>query len=356
MQDFLQTTLDNIKPVNLALGTQAQARLDNLTKPLGSLGRLEDLAKQIYCIQENSTLQVDPVCIFTVAADHGITEEHISAFPAEVTRQMVLNFLAGGAGINVLCQCHDISLFIVDAGCFGQAFPQHPLLIDRKLGKGTKNFSKEPAMSREICIKALNYGIGLANDAAANGYKTVGIGEMGIGNTTTATALFCAFLNLNAKDITGPGAGSPPRGLSYKAQVVENALNFHAEALVNADAIDVLAHFGGFEIAVMAGIALGCAKNGLILMVDGFISTAAYVAAYKICPHIQGYSILSHTSAEPGYLHVINSLNDESILPLLNLNLRLGEGTGIALAIPILRSAASVFNKMATFADANITS
>ncbi len=357
MENLLHTTIAQIIPVNAALQVQAQKHLDNLTKPQGSLGRLEDVAKRIYCIQGGKApLRVDPVRMFTVAGDHGIIEEGIAIFPQEVTRQMVHNFLQGGAGINVLCRTANITLSVVDAGCVGGAYPPHESLIDRRLGEGTKNFAKEPAMTRETCIQALCHGIELANHAAQEGYTTIGIGEMGIGNTTSATALFSAILDLSAQVITGPGAGAPIKGVQHKAQVVQAALNLHAETLSKGDAIDILATLGGFEIATMAGIVLGAAKNKCIVMIDGFISTAAYVAAYNICPQLHGYAILSHTSAEPGYGHIIQALEKQGTeaLPLLHLGLRLGEGTGAALAVPLLRASVNIYNEMATFAQAHM--
>ncbi len=358
MEHLLSSTIARITPVPLHLLPQAEAHLDNLTKPQGSLGQLEDVAKRLYCIQNGQKpLRFDPMHMYTVAGDHGVVEEKIAIFPQEVTRQMVMNFLQGGAGINVLCKSVGINLSVVDAGCVGGPYPAHKNLIDKRLGEGTKNLAKEAAMSRETCIRALCYGIGIATDAAAEGYATVGIGEMGIGNTTPATALFSHILRLAPHVVAGPGAGALPGGVVHKAQVVQKALNLHEKALHDGDAIDILAILGGFEIALMAGIALGAARSGLTLMVDGFISTAAYVAARNICPHVDGYAILSHTSAEPGYGHILQALEKQGVqaLPLLHLGLRLGEGTGAALAAPLVRAAVDVFNNMATFDTANIS-
>ncbi len=358
METLLTNTIARIYPVDKSLEQAATAHLDNLTKPQGSLARLEDVAKRVYCIQGGQQpLRVDPVRMFTVAGDHGVVEENISLFPQAVTRQMVLNFLQGGAGINVLCRTANITLSVVDAGCVGGPFAPHDKLIDKRLGEGTKNFAKEPAMDRATCIKALCYGIGLATDAMAEGYTTIGIGEMGIGNTTPATALFSHILSLSPQDVAGPGAGASLEGVQHKAAVVAKALQLHAPTLEKADGIDVLATLGGFEIAIMAGIALGAARSGMILMVDGFISTAAYVAARHICPHVDGYAILSHASAEPGYAHVLAALEKQGTkaLPLLHLDLRLGEGTGAALAVPLMRSAVNIFNDMATFDSANVS-
>ncbi len=354
MNHMLESLLNGILEVNKTLEVAAQSHLDNLTKPLGSLARLEELAAQIYCIQKGQTpLQIDKVRMFTVAADHGIVAENIASYPQEVTRQMVMNFLAGGAGINVLCATNSIDLSVIDAGCVGGPFQDHEKLISLRLGEGTNNFAKQPAMTREICIKALMNGAELAIEAAKQGYKTICIGEMGIGNTTAATAIFCAIFDLDPKDIAGPGAGASAELIAHKAQTIKKALELHEDSIKNGDAVDLLAHVGGFEIATMAGIALGAAKAGRVLVVDGFISCAAYVAARNICPAVENYAILSHASAEPGFVHILKALNNAK--PLLHLDLRLGEGTGAALAIPILRASAAIFNDMATFNDAGVT-
>ncbi len=354
MHDTLNQLISTIAPVNTDLQNIAQTHLDDLTKPQGSLARLEELATKVFCIQSGKIpLKVNPACMFTVAADHGIVSEGIASYPQEVTRQMVLNFLAGGAGISVLCHEFDVDLSVVDAGCVGGAFAAHAKLIDMRLGDGTNNFAKGPAMSRELCLKALCNGASLAEDAAKKGYKTIGIGEMGIGNTTAATAIFCAMLGLEPKDVAGPGAGASAELIAHKAAVIKKALELHNKVITDGDGIDILAYVGGFEIATMAGLMLGAAKSGCIVLVDGFISTAAYVAAKRICPHVKDYCILSHASAEPGYVHVLKALNEPQ--PLLHLGLRLGEGTGAALAVPILRAAAAIYNDMATFSSAGVT-
>ncbi len=358
MPHTLQDYIAHIHPIPQDLAAQAQQHLDNLTKPQGSLGLLEELAKRLYCIQGGSPkIRATTAHMFTVAGDHGIVVEGVASFPQEVTRQMVLNFLNGGAAINVLCRNNNIAFSVVDAGCVGGPFPAHEKLIDMRLGEGTKNFAAEAAMSREACIEALCNGIKLAESASKEGYSTVGIGEMGISNTTSATALFCAIYGLKPEHITGPGAGASASLIAHKAQVIERALALHAPALQQGDPIDTLALLGGFEIASMAGIALGAAKNGLILMVDGFISTAAFAAAQNICSHVQDYAILSHFSAEPGYISILESMKKHGChaLPLLQLQMRLGEGTGAALAIPLVRSAAAIFNEMATFSSAQVS-
>ncbi len=358
MLHFLYKTIHSISPIDNALSNKAQKHLDNLTKPQGSLGYLEDVAKKIYCIQgAPEKIYINRAHIFTVAADHGIALENVSAYPQEVTRQMVLNFLADGAAINVLCRLNNIDFSVVDAGCVGGAFPTHEKLIDKRLGEGTSNFAKEAAMNRDTCIRALCYGIELAEFSIQQGANIIGIGEMGIGNTTSATALFCALYGLDPQLITGPGAGASKSLIAHKAKVIEKALEFHSHALSRGDALDTLSILGGFEIAVMAGIALGVAKHKCILMVDGFISTAAFAVAKALCPAVQDYAILSHFSAEPGYMYVVKKLesSENQFPPLLHLKMCLGEGTGAALAIPIVRAAASIFNDMATFSSAKIS-
>ncbi len=344
-----------LHPVDAALYDAAQAHLDNLTKPQGSLGRLEELACRLYAISGGTApLRADRAVMYTVAGDHGVTAEGIALFPQEVTRQMVANFLGGGAGINVLCRANAIDLRVVDAGCVGGPYAPHPLILDRRLGEGTANFTHGPAMSRQTCVRALNIGMALAEDAARDGYDCVGMGELGIGNSTSAAALYATLLHLEPELTVGPGAGMPPAGLAHKAAVIRRAFAANAAAHSGTDALAKLAAFGGFETAVKAGLVLGCAALRLPVLVDGFISTAAFAAACALHPAAAGYGILSHMSAEPGYAAAVKALG--GFPPLLLLGLRLGEGTGAALAVPLLRSAAAVYNDMATFAQAGVAS
>ncbi len=357
-QTFLQHSLACITPCNHELQRTAMEHLDNLTKPRGSLGLLEAVARRLYCIQGGAQkLRTEKAFMFTVAADHGIAAENVSSYPQEVTRQMVLNFLNEGAAINVLCKLNNIDFAVVDAGCVGGAFQPHKLLLDRRLGEGSRNFAKEAAMSRETCITALVHGIELADMATEKDYDIIALGEMGISNTTSATALFCALFDLAPALITGPGAGADQSLLAHKVKVIEHALSLHSATLKDGDAIDLLATLGGFEIAVLAGIALGAAKNKRVLMVDGFIATAAFAVAANICKTVEDYALLAHTSAEPGYVHVLSALERQGFShpPLLQLGMRLGEGTGAALAINLVRAAASIYNDMATFTSANIS-
>lgn len=354
MQDRLTELFRQILPMNTALLPQAQAHLDNLTKPQGSLGQLENVAARLFSIQQGQRpLSANPARMYTVAGDHGVVEENVSPFPQAVTRQMVQNFLAGGAAINVLCRSVGMQLEVVDAGCAGGPFPAHPQLREVRCGDGTANFTKGPAMSRDACVEALLHGAQLAAEAAAAGCRTVGAGEMGIANTTPATALFCALLHLEPEAVAGPGAGAGPDMVRHKAAVVRRALAANKAALDSKDPLHILAALGGFEIAVMAGIMLGGARHGLAVLVDGFISTAAFTAARALCPPVADYCFLCHASAEPGYAGITHALGGQQ--PLLHLGLRLGEGTGAALALPLLRAAADIFNYMATFDQAGVT-
>ena len=352
MRTSLEQFIHSIRPPQAGLPAAGQARLDSLTKPAGSLGRLEEIALKIWRIQGKRPLQVDPALIYTVAGDHGLTEEKIGLYPSEVTRQMVENFLSGGAAINALCNCLGLEQRVVDAGCFGPSFPPHPKLLTMRAGNGTANFSKGPAMTVAQCLNCLKHGIKLAETAAEQGFQTLGLGEMGIGNSSAAAALFCAYLDLEPEEVAGPGAGLPAGGLSRKTAMLREALRANREARQSGDPIAVLAALGGFEIATLAGIILGAACTGRLLLVDGFISSAAYAAAWKLCPTISDYCIFSHKSKEPGHALILSRLEQQ---PLLDLDMRLGEGTGAALAISLLRSAAAMFNQMATFDSAGIS-
>ena len=343
-----------IVPVSPADLAAAQAHLDNLTKPQGSLGRLEELARRLYAMRGGETpLQVSPALMFTVAGDHGVAAQGVSPFPQIVTRQMVANLLAGGAGVNVLCRAGGMDFYLVDAGCVGGPFPPHEKLLDRRLGDGTADMSQGPAMSRETAAEGLRRGMALVAEQAARGVRCFATGEMGIANTTAATAIYCALLGLDPDAMTGPGAGAGPERVRHKAAVIRRALSVNAAACCKDDPLGVLAAVGGFEIAVMAGIMLGAAAQRLPVLVDGFICSAAYAVAVRLCPALAGYAVLSHASAEPGHVPALETL--EKGAPLLHLGMRLGEGTGAAVAYHLLRCAAAVFNEMATFDGAGVT-
>lgn len=353
---------ERIRPVAAADLAAARAHLDSLTKPVGSLGRLETLAARLWAMTGGPPLMVEPALMLTVAADHGIAARGVSPFPQAVTRQMVANFLAGGAAINVLCAANGLSLRVVDAGCAGGPFPAHPLLLDRRQGDGTADMSAGPAMSVPACEAALRAGFALAKDAHAEGFRTLALGEMGIANSTAATALYCALLDLSPEAVTGPGAGAEPPMIARKAALVAQALRVNATAVAQGP-VATLAALGGFEIAVMCGAMLGAAAGGMPVLVDGFISTSACAAALAIAPELAGYAVLTHVSAEPGYAGAIRRMTDAAPHaacadwgePLLSLGLRLGEGTGAALAWPLVKSAAAICNEMATLASAGVS-
>ncbi|MCH5276694.1 MAG: nicotinate-nucleotide--dimethylbenzimidazole phosphoribosyltransferase [Desulfovibrionaceae bacterium] len=359
MNHSLRAVLESISPVDVTLSTRARAHLDDLTKPRGSLGALEDAALRLFLVAGGQTpLCVDPAVIVVAAGDHGVTRQGVSPYPQEVTTQMLANILEGGAAISVLSRLNGLSMTVVDAGCAGAAL-EHPRLVNLRLGPGTADLSEEPAMSVEDCQRALLCGVDMARRAVDGGARLLATGEMGIGNSTPATALFCALLGLSPAEAAGPGAGLNPAGVRHKISVVEKALRRHAAvaAAVSAsggpgDALAALAALGGYEIAVLAGVALGAASCRVPVLVDGFISTSAYAAARSLCPAVADYAFLAHASAEPGYAGVIAALGQE---PLLRLHMRLGEGTGCALALPLLRAAAALFNDMATFSGARVT-
>jgi nicotinate-nucleotide--dimethylbenzimidazole phosphoribosyltransferase len=352
MRRKLADVLAGILPVDPDLAVAGQARLDDLTKPKGSLGRLESLALQLFMIQGGAEPKADPARIYTCAGDHGVAAEGVSLFPQEVTRQMVYNFMSGGAAINVLARTAGVDLKVVDAGCLGDDFAAHPNLVRGKIGRGTANIAAGPAMSQDDCVRALLLGVSLADQARAEGVRSLGTGDMGIANTTPSTALFCAYLGLAPLEITGPGTGLAPAAVQAKAKVVERALAANRAAVDSGDALAILAALGGYEIACLAGLVIGAAANKMAVAVDGFISTAAYVAAWKLCPAVADYAIFSHASAETGHVAVLAALGAR---PVFDLGMRLGEGTGAALALFTLRCAAAIFSEMATFSSAGVS-
>ena len=349
----LQDCLSRIEPVSPVRYADAMRRIDILTKPQGSLGRLEDVAARIFAIQDGQTpLKVDPARIVTVAADHGVVAEGVSASPAIVTRQQVRNFLRGGGGISVLSRVNGFDHQVVDAGVAGEDFPEHPRLVRQKIASGTNNIARGPAMTEAACLAALNLGISLAKDAHAAGFCCLGSGEMGIGNTTPSTALFAALYGIDPATIAGPGAGLSPEGVRHKTAVIKKALDANVEAAKSKDPVRLLTALGGLEIAVLTGLVLGSAASRLPMVIDGFISTAACAVALEMAPHARDYCFFSHASAEPGHAVIMGKLGER---PLVDLGLRLGEGTGAVFGLLVLRSAAALYNDMATFTDAGIS-
>ena len=348
---LLQSAIDGIRPLDPTYFDLAQAHLDTQTKPKGSLGTLEGIACRLVALAAGGPPAVDPARVYTCAGDHGVAARGVSLFPQEVTRQMVENFVRNGAAINVLTRTAGVDLRVVDAGCLGGAFPEHPALVQCKVAPGTRDFTTHAAMTREECVQALENGIRLARAAKEDGIRTLCTGEMGIANTTPATALFSAYLGLDPEAITGPGTGLNAEGVRHKIRVIQKALALHAPAVATGDPIGILACLGGFEIATLAGMLLGGASLGMALVIDGFISSSAFAAARAICPTVAEYAFFAHASAEPGFAAVMEGVG---AAPILNLGMRLGEGTGAAMAVFILRSAANIYNEMATFASAGV--
>ncbi len=352
-----------VQPLDRAACAAARARIDSQAKPLRSLGRLESIAERLAGMRY--PMDIDPARVFTVAGDHGVAEEGVSLFPKAVTRQMVENFLAGGAGVNALTLACGMQLEVVDAGCEGGPFGAG--VIDARLGDGTANMARGPAMSMDTCVKGLKNGIKLAQDAVQGGCRCLAIGEMGIANSTPATALYAWLLDMDPSVVVGPGTGIDEKGMVHKANVVRRAIEVNAEALgpgENPDPVRALACLGGFEIVTMAGIVLGGALCGVPVLVDGFISSSAYVAAVLACPTAAEYCFVAHASTEPGHVASMEKLagrlaetfhGAELTRPLLDLGFHLGEGTGCAAAFPLLRGAVSIYRHMATFGEAGVS-
>jgi nicotinate-nucleotide--dimethylbenzimidazole phosphoribosyltransferase len=337
-----------IEAVDQSWMDNGAARQLTLTKPPGSLGRLEEIGNRLAAIQRTVTPDVSRKRIYVVAADHGVAGEGVSAYPREVTAQMVQNFLAGGAAINVLGRHGQIDIKVVDAGVAAD-LAAHPGLIDVKRVRGTANFTQGPALSRDETERLVTTGIDLARAARADGIQLLGIGEMGIGNTTAASAITAALTRLDPAELTDRGTGVDDRVLNHKVEVIRRAL---AVNLPDADdAIDVLSKVGGAEIAVKTGVVIGAAMNGIAVVADGFISTAAAALAVSLCPTACGYLFLSHRSVERGHAALIRLIGIE---PLFDLELRLGEGTGAALAMHIVDASARLLCEMATFSEAGV--
>ncbi len=337
-----------ITAVKTVLNEEIQKKIDLKTKPLGSLGTLEKIAFKICQIQETLTPQLNKPAILVCAGDHGITQEKVSPFPQEVTFQMVMNFLGGGAAINVFCRQHNIKLLVADTGV-NFDFEPSPHLLDLKVRKGTRNFAVEPAMSIEECKQAMQNGAKVIEKLHAEGSNIVGFGEMGIGNTTSATALLCKYAGYSAQKASGAGTGLDSEGIKHKASVIEKALKLHAD--IN-DPLSILATFGGYEIATICGAILKAAELKMLILSDGFIATSALIAAHAINPNVTDYCLFAHESNEQGHKLMLEHLKAE---PILHLGMRLGEGTGSAVALPILQSAVNFMNEMSSFEDAGVS-
>lgn len=331
---------------------RALARQSQLTKPPGSLGRIEQIAVELAAMQQRDLPAVDRINIVVFAADHGVATEGVSAFPQVVTGEMVKNFAAGGAAITVLARALDAQFQVVNVGTVGE-LPVLPGVSDRRIAAGTANLRTQSAMTAQQCLQALQIGADVV-DGIPDSELFIG-GEMGIANTTSATALACALLGLVPQQLVGRGTGVDAAGLQRKTDVIADALHIHAAALTSPLAI--LTALGGFEIAALAGAYVRCAQRGTPVLVDGFICTAAALVACRINPTIAPWLLFSHASAERGHRLLLESLLLESPVarPLLDLDLRLGEGSGAALAVPLLRLACALHAGMASFADAGVS-
>jgi nicotinate-nucleotide--dimethylbenzimidazole phosphoribosyltransferase len=333
---------------------QARIRLDSLTKPLGSLGRLEDIAARLVAMRNGDHTSPLTKAAYVFAADHGIVAEGVSAYPKEVTRQMVLNFLQEGAAINVLARLHHAELTVVDVGV-DAGFGNLPSLLHRKIRRGTRSMLHEPAMTEDEMLAALQTGLELATSAHEKRQTLIAVGEMGIGNTTSASVITAVLTGQPPAAVTGRGTGLDPSAHDRKIRVVDSVTEKHfgrSSRASNAEPLDVLQRVGGLEIAAMVGFFLGAARNQIPVITDGFISTAAAALAYAIEPSAKEYLFAGHCSQEPGHHFLLEYLGLD---PILTLDMRLGEGTGAVLAMPIIESALRLYTDMATFASAGVS-
>ena len=339
-----------VEPISESHVIAARARQATLTKPAGSLGRLEDIASQLAGIQRSDTPKIENKWVVVAAGDHGVVEEGVSAFPQAVTAQMVANFLSGGAAVSALARNARASVKIVDAGVANPIPGDTTELVDAKLADGTNNFANGPAMSYKNAVEIVEQGMVLATELAEDGADLIAVGEMGIGNTTAASAITSVLLSKSAKTVTGHGTGIDEVTRLKKAYVVSKANKIN-----NPDPkypIDVLAKVGGFEIGFLAGVIIGAAKAKTLVVLDGFISTSAALIAAAISPISKQYMLASHKSVEPGHILALEHLG---LKPAVDLDMRLGEASGAVLSIPIIEAAVRVHNEMATFEEAAVS-
>lgn len=339
----------NIKPVDRSLAPALQHRIDQKTKPLGALGQLEGIALQLGLIQQTLSPTLSKPHILVCAGDHGAARAGVSAYPQDVTWQMVENFLAGGAAINVFARANGLSLVIADAGV-AHDFGPRPGLVDAKVASGTGNYLEGPAMSLAQCEEAMARGAERVADLAAGGCNVLGFGEMGIGNTASASLLTHCYTNIPLAKVVGRGTGLDDAGVARKLALLQQALDCWSER--SDDPLEILARFGGYEICMIAGALLAGAERGFVLLIDGFIVTSALLAAAALAPAVKDYCLFAHCSDETGHIRQLNHLDARA---LINLGLRLGEGTGAALAYPLVRAAAAFLNEMASFESAGVS-
>jgi nicotinate-nucleotide--dimethylbenzimidazole phosphoribosyltransferase len=338
-----------IQPLDEKAMAEARMRQDSLTKPRGSLGQLESVSIQVAGIKRNSRPQIVDKVIFTLAGDHGVTKEGVSAYPSEVTSQMVYNFLRGGAGINVLARLIGARIVVADLGVVSK-MKRDQNLVDKKVAFGTQNMVEGPAMTREQAVRSIEAGMELVEEELSKGIDILGTGDMGIGNTTASSAITAAITGADVSAVTGRGTGLSEEEQRRKVKVIEKILQINRPD--PNDAIDVLSQVGGFEIGGIAGVILAGAKNRIPVVIDGFISGAAALIATSLSARVKPYLIASHRSAEIGHQMI---LNDLGLKPLLDLDLRLGEGTGAALGIFLVEAGVRILNEMSTFAEAGVS-
>ena len=348
-QELLQKTVEQIQPLDAEAAAAAQARQDDLTKPRGSLGRLETLSVQLAGIFRDPLPQINNKAIITMAGDHGVVASGVSAYPQEVTPQMVMNFLYHGAAINVLAKHVGARIVVVDMGV-AHDFEPHPDLLVKKIAHGTKNMVEGPAMTREQALAAVCAGIEVVNAEIEKGLDIVGTGEMGIGNTTPSAAIAAVFTGEEPSKLAGRGTGVDDEGLERKIKAIETALEVNQPD--PTDGLDVLAKVGGFEIGGLAGVVLGAVAQQKAVIIDGFISTAAAMIAVAIAPAVKPYLISAHRSQEYGHGKMLEWLGLE---PLIDLDFRLGEGTGAAIGLSLAEAACKILNEMATFSEAGVS-
>ncbi len=350
MMDKIADTIAKIQKIDDGLIKLAQSRLDNLTKPQGSLGRLEEFARRMVAITGSTIPRTERKVIFTIAGDHGVTKEGVSAYPSEVTPQMVYNFIAGGAGVNVLARHVGAKVMVVDMGVAADFEPAANLIV-KKIAYGTKNIATGPAMSNNEAKKSIESGIDVFNEELnEHGIDIVGTGDMGIANTTPSAAIICAVTGKDPSIIAGRGTGVDDLRLKLKIDVIRKALEINKPD--PRDPLDLLAKVGGFEIGGIAGLILAAVSHRIPVVVDGFISTAGALIAIGFNPTVTDYLFMSHNSAEKGHSEVLDFIGIE---PMLDLDLRLGEGTGAALAIGIIEASVKILTEMATFGEAGVS-
>lgn len=348
--NLINETIGKIEPIERIWLERAAARQLELTKPPGSLGRLEEIANHLCAVQATLKPSAEKREIFVFAASHGVSIENVSPYPAPVTAQMVLNFLVGGAAINALAKTAGAKLTVVDIGVDGDFKEIQSNFVKAKVARGTKNFARGAAMRQSEMQTAIETGIELALAAKKRNAQIIGLGEMGIGNTTAASAITAALLGVAPDVCVGRGTGADDRMLAHKTEIVRRALEINQPDAT--DAFDVLRKVGGFEIAGLVGLCLGAARERIAIVTDGFIATAAVALAVKICPSVRDYVFASHLSIECGHGALLDFTGCK---PLFDFEMRLGEGTGAALAMNVVVAAVAAFNEMATFKGANVS-